>query len=441
MRKDKVKEKVLSFHQWVWKEEDTGPVINALRDFFRMCYFFYHEVRRNALTLRASALTYITVLSLVPLIAVGTAVLKGLGAGEQAKKTVYQLIQQLDEMTAPTAARKREGLQSPFTRHLKEAVDKIFDYVERTNFATLGVIGVLGLIWAVVSTLTKIEQALNQIWQVKKTRSLGRRILDYTALTVIMPISINLVWGTLAASHIKQVLRAADRFLHFPFFTSAFAVVLPLLILVGTFTVFYRFLPNTHVKSSAALFGGLVGGTGWLLVQLAYIKLQIGIARYNAIYGSFATIPLFLIWVYWGWLAFLCGAQASYAFQNWRGYYPGVDATCAVKLATALDLIIQCYHAFKRGKGVNCWEVALLTGRPESMVQEVAEVLKEGGILKRTDEGEYMPSTPLNIFRPSTVLPAVLGEIPGRTKGESLTKVAIERAGKAIDEKGLMDDV
>ncbi len=435
MKKEKLKEKALSLDRWVWEEKpDASLWERGIRNFLRMCYFFYHEVRRNALTLRASALTYIIILSMVPLLALSTAVLKGLGAGKEVKRTVYQLIERLDEMTSTNP---QEPKKSPFTQHIKEAVDKIFVYVERTNFATLGIVGILGLIWAVVSALTKIEQALNQIWKVQKTRPLGRRILDYTALTVIMPISINLAWGTLAASHIKRTLSLVDRYLPFPLLTTLFIKIVPLLILVATFVIFYKFLPNTKVKTSAALAGGIIGSIGWLLVQILYIKLQIGITRYNAIYGSFATIPLFLIWVYWDWLVFLCGAQASYVIQYWRTYRPGVEPKPALKLAAAIEIARLAYIQFIRGAELKAELASQLTGYPQYMIDEIIEELEKKNLLKRTENGGYLPARPLEVLEPSEILDAVYGTVKGKKYAERLTEEALGAAKETLNRRGL----
>ncbi len=431
MRKERVKEKVSALNRWTWEDTEGGKWESFLRTLLRMSVFFSQEAKKNALALRASALTYIMVLSLVPVMALGTAVLKGLGAGDQVKKMAYQFVQQLDELTSE----KGEG-KNPFVRHIKNAVDKVFEYVEKTNFATLGIFGMLGLIWAVVSTLSRVEQALNKIWRVKKNRPWGRKLLDYTAVTIIMPISINIAWGALAATHLKKSVALIDKYLPIPILSLVLVKALPFFILIATFVIMYRFMPNTHVNAKAALVGGVFAGVGWLLVQFAYIKLQIGVTKYNAIYGSFATIPLFLIWIYWNWMVFLAGAQMAFVYQHWRFYRPDVEGTPVHRLSVALDVIRRLYQRFGEGKEFVPWRDAEAVGEPEAVVSSVLQILEEKGLIKKTEEG-YLPSRPLERFALSEVLEAVLGNKFKRSFGGEAVKESMEVAKKTLDEKGL----
>ena len=161
---------------------------------FRIVAVFCREFQRNNIPLRSSALTFTIVLSLVPTLALGTAVLKGLGAGDQMRQAAYRFIDQIDGSSTPSAS-AGAGTSAPdansaaaqgkqtnkITGHLHLAVAKIFDYVEHTDFAALGAFGIIGLVIAVLSVLGRIEQAMNVIWQAESSRPMGRKLMDYLA--------------------------------------------------------------------------------------------------------------------------------------------------------------------------------------------------------------------------------------------------------------------
>ncbi|BAT71133.1 ribonuclease BN [Thermosulfidibacter takaii ABI70S6] len=439
MKKETIKKKAVSLHQWIWSEEEAPFFKNWIRNLLKILEFFWEEARKNALSLRASALTYIIILSMVPLLALGTAVLKGLGAGNMVKKAAYQFIEQFEEMTtpAPTENGKSPVPKNEFAKHLKEAVDKIFEYVERTNFATLGLLGILGLIWAVITTLSKIEGALNDIWKVEKARPWGRKVLDYTAITVIMPLSINVALAAMAASQMKKVAAQIDKFLPIPVVSAVLLKLLPVALLVVTFTILYRFLPNAHVKAFPAFIGGLLGGIGWILVQFAYIKLQIGVTRYNAIYGSFATIPLFLIWIYWGWLVFLYGAQIAFVVQYWKGYKPQQELNPATTLAMAIEVLKAMYKKFAEGKEFCVQQTSYELRIPESFIEKIVKLLLKRELIRTTESGNYLPAMPANKFKLSKVLKAVCGEIEFQGFGFEAATQALKAAEEKLDQFSL----
>jgi membrane protein len=187
-----------SLAAWIWSKPEPGEQrwLRVLRIVIRIHLIVFQEFRRDVITLRASALTYTVVLSLVPMLALGTAVLKGLGAGNQMREVAYKFIDQLELTVAPAKESEKqitpvaesvpalhadtdratavEPTKKGLTVHLRKAVDQVFDYVDRTNFATLGAFGVLGLLVAAIFVLDSIEQAMNAIWQAESNRLLCR---------------------------------------------------------------------------------------------------------------------------------------------------------------------------------------------------------------------------------------------------------------------------
>ena len=417
--KEKIAQKLSQIEKWSWQERPDDPRWKATtRRFFRLIDFFIYEAKRNALALRANALSYIIVLSLVPVMALGTSVLKGLGAQNQLKQTIYKTIENVEKSGSRELA-----------QHLKDAADKLFEYVDRTNFATLGLFGIVGLIWAVISTLSKIEAAMNAIWKVKKPRPWGRKLLDYTAITVLLPFSLNIALGVTAASHIRRLTNLVDRYLPFPVLNLLTVKLLPIVLLISVFFILYRFLPNTNVKPQAALVGAVFGGIGWLVVQVMYIKLQIGVTRYNAIYGSFASVPLLLIWINLSWLIFLCGAQLAYIYQNRHLYSPLEDSTPVEMLAAAIRILKRVYTSFQQGRSISIEE--LNTEYPLGIIKDVTEKLVSHGVLAQTQDGKLVPQMPLEVLKPSAVLSSVLG----KTKSAPEEHLLVERIIKAAEKE------
>ena len=356
-----------NFCDWVWQPDNASDSfwLGLARATLRVIFIVVRESQRDRVTLRASALTFTVVLSLVPMLALGTAVLKGLGAGDQMRQAAYSFIEQISPESSPEAslpfppastpapaesdiaaakmsnteaeeASRQEGL----TSHLRKAVDQVFDYVDRTDFTTLGTFGIVGMVLAALGVLGSIEQSMNAIWQTSTGRALGRKVIDYMALMILLPISINLALATSATLQSPALHTHIQNFIPVLGLEKFFLKALPIGMLVITFTLLYQFLPNIRVKVLPALAGGLFGGLMWFWVQIIYVKMQIGVAKYNAIYGSFATLPLFFLWIYVAWVVFLLGAEVSFAVQTGRHYqWKTYILTPAARLALAFDIM------------------------------------------------------------------------------------------------------
>ena len=319
-----------SLTRWVDTPQTTGflPVVWGHK-LSRIVLITLREFQLNNLSLRSGALTYTILLSMVPMLAMSTAVVKGLGGGDQLREVVYKYIETLEqsspiELTIPPAGDTNdqpsdlpaEAEPAGLTSHLRSAADQLFDYVDRTSFATLGTFGMLGIFLTVILVLNNIEAAMNTIWQVEAGRSLIRKVTDYLTLMVLMPISINvaLAAGTILESQSLGI--HLDTFIPVDWIQLVLLKGVPVFFLSITLYIIYLFFPNTKPKTLPTLIGAVLAGTLWFITQNIYISLQIGVAKYNAIYGSFATVPLFLVWIYFGWFFVLLGAQVAYAIEK-----------------------------------------------------------------------------------------------------------------------------
>ncbi len=446
-----------AIQSWIWAPVPShlGKWQALLKATPRIIAIFIREFKRDNISLRSGALTFTIVLSLVPTLALGTAVLKGLGAGDQMRQAAYKFIDSLDPPALnnepTTSVTQDENLEeaeiienadsndAALTGHLRKAADQIFDYVDRTDFATLGAFGIIGLVLSVLSVLGSIEQSMNVIWQAKSGRPFGRKLMDYLALMILLPLSVNLALATETTLQNKTLFKMLNDLLPIAWLTGFLLKILPLLLVIGTFTVLYRFLPNTIVRFIPALAGGVFGGTSWLFIQSLYLELQIGVARYNAIYGSFATLPLFLLWLYIGWLIFLAGAEVAFACQVWRSYSrKSQSISPRGKLSLAFSILQQVYQNFDKGRVKNSSEIA---DRLEHRVDETNGVLfslTEGGLLRHVNDKEksgYVPAVPEEKLVLSSIIDIIMGPRPERE--HQLAAETFETAQKYTEGKNL----
>ena len=449
-----------SLMAWVWSTPgpDEQKWLKLIRIVIRIHLIVFQEFQRDVITLRASALTFTVVLSLVPMLALGTAVLKGLGAGDQMREVAYKFIDQLELSVAKESegqitsaagpvpapqpdtdmATAAEPAPKGLTVHLRKAVDQIFDYVDRTNFATLGAFGILGLVIAAIFVLGSIEQAMNAIWQAESSRPISRKIMDYLALMILLPVSINTVMATMATLQSQALLVRLQGILPATWLGPLLLNIVPIVLLVATFTILYRFLPNTKVNISSALIGGVCGGVGWLLIQVIYIKLQIGVARYNAIYGSFATLPLFLVWMQMGWVVFLAGAEMAFAVQVWRSYlWKGTMLSPSTRLALAFDIMEATLADFHERRVTDRTSLARRLKQPDACVVSVLESLLSKGLLRGVDgeKDRFVPAAPAEEINPAEIVDLIYGTEVPPSPGGHMAKEGLKAARAVLAEK------
>lgn len=312
----------------------------AVRDFFR-----------DRCMLRSSALTYVTVLSLVPLLAFAFALAKGLGAYHKLRvDTIEPFLENL--WGKPGEA--PEGIEQ-----IRQTVNGVLDFVQTTDFGTLGTFGLIVLLYTIVRLLGSIEQTFNQIWGVQRARSFVRKLTDYLAMVVITPIFLLTATAAateasgLAQSQITAVSNWMQQHLGFAGLVQTLFVGLSLATMWVALTFVYLTLPNTKVRWRSALFGGFVAGTAWHVLQVLHVKFQVGIANYNAIYAGFAAMPLFLVWLYFSWAIVLFGAELAWAHQtepNFRPALRGRDGEPAFRELVALRAMARVARAFLRGE-------------------------------------------------------------------------------------------
>jgi len=187
-----------------------------------------------------------------------------------------------------------------------------------TKGGLLAGVGIMVLFWAVIKVLGNIEYSFNDIWGIKEGRTLGRKFSDYLSVMLLCPILMILASSVTVFITTQITLITAKVALLGMFSSIIFFVLklLPYCLIWVLFTFLYIFMPNTKINFKSGILAGIIAGTLYQLVQWGYIVFQVGAAKYNAIYGSFAALPLFLIWLQLSWLIVLFGAELSFAHQN-----------------------------------------------------------------------------------------------------------------------------
>ncbi|MDK9708393.1 MAG: YihY/virulence factor BrkB family protein [Desulforhopalus sp.] len=403
------------------------------------------EFDKNALSMRSAALTYTVLLSLVPILAMSTAVVKGLGGGDQLRKAAHSYIDTLVERGGKSPGQtqnsplltKTEVPEHPIslTSHLRSAVDQLFDYVDRTNFATLGTLGVVGILLSVILVLSFIEEAMNSIWRVASGRSLLRKIADYLTLLILLPISINVAFAASALLQSPAMIAKIDILLPFAWLQALLLKAIPVVIITLTFYIMYIFFPNTKVKTLPALVGATLAAVLWTAVQDIYISLQIGVANYNAIYGSFASLPLFLVWIYLGWLFILGGAQVAFACQHMTTYrFLPLAVVPSLKLGAAFDIMDRIVSAFTDARAIHSDKLAsCLPDYDQAVISEVLAKLRQAGLVHVSQsDGRLLPASQVEGDLYRAIVVTIFGTNTTDTEGGAKSLQVMEAATKAI---------
>jgi membrane protein len=266
-------------------------------------------------------------------------------------------------------------------------------------------IGIALLFWTVIKVLGNIEQSFNDIWGVKEGRSLGRKISDYLSIMLICPLLLIMsssltVFITSQVTLITQKIALLGYVSGVIFFIMKF---LPYLVVWVVFSFMYKFMPNTRVSFKASILAGVIAGTLYQIVQWIYIFFQIGVANYNAIYGSFAALPLFLVWLQVSWLVVLFGAEISFAVDNEETYEFEAEASnTSIRLKRLLGLrIVQlCEKKFQQAEEpLEASEIAHKLEAPMRLVREILYELVGANVLSEVKGGEeeerYQPAQDL----------------------------------------------
>ena len=297
--------------------------------------------------------------------------------------------------TATLAAGRTSADDAPTMRTATGGEEDIVSWVitfsnnalENVHGGLVAGIGVILLLWVVIKVLGNIETSFNDIWGIRKPRSLGRRFSDYTFFTLVGPI-VAVSAGSLTVTLTGTVSATVATLGLWDWvggLTSLGLRLIPLSLVWLLFLMTYLFMPNTKVSWRAGIVGAIVGGTLYQLVQWVYIRFQVGVANYSVIYGSFAALPLFLVWLQMSWLIVLYGAEVSFAWQNVDTYEFDPDvrtASPAFRRLVAVAIAHVCVDAFANEDAApTSATIAKRLGAPLRLVNEQLFALVEARVL------------------------------------------------------------
>jgi membrane protein len=304
--------------------------------------------------MRASALAYTTLLSLVPLLALMFAVLKGLGVQHRLEPLLLSRLSLRQETT-----------------------DLIISYIDRTNVSTLGALGAAMLVLTVISVLGTIESSFNYIWRVTQPRSVWRQVTDYLGVVLLTPMLLLAGVALTSAAQVQSILQWILGISYIGDMARRALSLSPILINAAGLGVLYAVMPNRRPAFKPIAFSALVAGALWQLVQWTYVRLQVGVAGNDAIYGALAQLPVTLVWIYVSWVILLVGAEIAavleFGVEAWHSTRDVPDAQ-----GIALHILFLGADDFTRGgPGVEPRVVARSMGIRIDVVQPVALALQE----------------------------------------------------------------
>lgn len=389
------------FAKTLWEIESDG--LRRIRRFgitlLRFLYKIQDEYRNGDLTIRASSLVYTTLLTFVPVLAISFAVAKGLGVHKMLAPTVY-------------------GFLEPIGDKGVEIADTILDYVENINVKVIGSVGLVLLLYTAINTVQQIESAFNHFWQITRTRDFLRKVRDYLTVLMAGPVLMVAAIGiTTTVMHHGIITKLTSIE---PFGTAILFLtkVFPYVLIIFAFTLFYYLLPNTRVRISSALAGGVVAGVLWELLSWAFTKFIVSTAKYSAIYSGFAIVLVFMIWLYFNWLIMLMGVKVAFYHQfpamlRMRQDRAVFSERFKYRLALTIMYLVALHYHQDRPR----WTMNALTRYLKIPVAPVLEVLlalqTQKLLLALEEDGTFVPARDIETITVRDVFRAVESGLPG----------------------------
>lgn len=281
-------------HIWSINEQKLSPLRRWILRVVKRLVIVEDSITKNNLTSYASALTYSSILAGVPVLSIMFAVARGFGFGSLVEEKL------------------RETLQ--VGAHTTDTVIQFVDsYLSHTHSGVFIGVGIIFLLYTLLSLTSNVETAFNTIWFINKPRSIYRRITDYISVFLLLPLAVVVISGL--NIYLMTIREIFPEFALLSETAEHIVKISPLVLTCTAFILLYKLMPNTHVKLQHTLWPGITAGLCFIAVQYFYFHYQIKLSSYNAIYGSFAALPLFMLWINISWYICLIGGQLCYANQ------------------------------------------------------------------------------------------------------------------------------
>jgi membrane protein len=370
MKRDIIQRLIQFFEKDIWKisTKDKHPVFSFLVRQGRILFIAARGFNQDKIQLRASALSFYTLLSIVPILAMVFGISQGFGLEEYLKNILTEKFKEHDDM-------------------LNVLLGFVDRYLNRINGGFITGIGLIILFWSVMKVLGNIESSFNNIWQIKKSRMVARKFTDYISLLIVAPLFL-IIASSFNVSQLESISSSIP-FLHYLDSVLKIMVTgLSYTLIWFVFTLIYIVIPNTKVRIIPALIAGIIAGTMFQLLQWGYVNFQSLLSGYGAIYGTFAALPLFMMWMELSWLIVLLGAEISFAYQNAVHYEQeaeGVQVSMKQRRVLVLLVAQKIILNFTEGlPPLNAADIAGRLGVPVRIVRDLIYDLLNARIIIET---------------------------------------------------------
>jgi membrane protein len=389
---------------WMISDKDLNMVQRSGINVLKIMLLSVKGFSRDLCPLRASALTLYTLLSIVPVIALLFGIAKGFGFEEKLEQQLMEQASDQDSM-------------------MLQLIEFSQNMLSSTKGGVVAGIGIVVLFWTVIKVIGNIEESFNHIWKIQNNRDMARKLSDYLALMMLAPVM--LIASSSITVFVKTQITWLVEVINLPAFGTKMVVYAmsfsPLVIMSLLFTFVFVFMPNQKINIRAGFIAGVVTGVMYQLVQWAYLTLQIGASSYNAIYGSFAALPLFIIWLQMGWIVVLFGCEISFFIQNFDSYRHNEkfsNLSFSLRKNIALQVCHNIVMRFSNGEEApDAEQIAKELALPLSVIQKAIAALKDSNLIVElnvleNEEIIYQPSRDINSLTISAVINAL--ETSGR---------------------------
>jgi membrane protein len=404
----------------------------------RLTHVLVRDLLDGRLTLHAMSLVFTTLLSIVPLLAVSFSVLKAFGVHNQLQPLLLHFLNPLGDEAA-------------------RITNQIIGFVDNIKAGVLGALGIAFLFYTAITLIQKVEWAFNEIWHVDRARSLTQQFSSYFSVLMIVPVLVFSALGvtaSLTSTTVVQTIVAVEPLGSLYQFATQ---LVPYLLIIAAFTFVYIFVPNTRVRLSAALTGGVVAGVLWQTTGWLFAKFIASSTSYAAIYSGFAILIVLMIWIYWNWLILLVGASIAFYQQHAEHLIAGQkEYQLSSRAQERLALTIMALIGQRWYQQHSPWTAEALVEHlhvPMQVIRDALAMLEAGGLVFRNTGSPpaWLPARPLDRTEVREVLELVRDACKGariktretaQTQGVEAILEDIDRAiAEALDGRTLKDVV
>ncbi len=373
----------------IQKFELTKPHV-VLINIIRIIFLSVKGFILDKCSQKASALTYYSLLSVVPILALVFGIAKGFGVDGVIQKQLVNSFAGQEEV-------------------LKYILNFSKSYLSKSTGGMFIGFGLLLLFWSVMRVMVNIEESFNDIWEVKRSRSFVRKFSDYIAILFLV-----ILFLLSSGSMVMYVTAKLFDYETLWFMRTFLSMLLPYLLVSFMFILLIIIMPNTKVNFTSALIGGLISGLLFQLSQYYFINFMFGVSRYNAVYGSFAALPLFMIWMQVSWLIILFGAELAFSIQNVKSFEFEVETkNVSIEYKRVVAIVISYCIVKRFEKGLpaqSAYQISINQKLPIRLVNEIIFELVHSGVIVELNDYDkkgnvaFQPAMDINKIKVSHII-------------------------------------